>query len=283
VDVVDVSLFGPQSVRAGRECLVQVFLHTLAQQAAVSARASEADAASARRGTNTLAAQIARGTRVQIVFEGRGLGVDQAMQELTWRGEPAGCQFTVNAPADAAGQAFHPRVLVLLNSAPVGSVTFALPATATDPPAAARIVRGDAARRYSYAFLSYSSLDRVEVLKRAEGIRAVGVDYFQDFVKLEPGDHWVPQLEQEIDRCDLFLLFWSPNAKASGWVMKEVDRALARQKSSGDDLPHIRPVVIEPRPAPLPPNSLKDLHFNDVMSYVLAGAEAEAQARRPPG
>ncbi len=110
-DVIDVSVFGPPSLRAGGECLVQVFLHVPDQSAAVVARARETDAASGRRGVKTLATEIARGTRVQIVFEGRGLSVDQAMQELIWRGEPDACQFIVAAPADAAGKAFHPRIL----------------------------------------------------------------------------------------------------------------------------------------------------------------------------
>jgi DNA-binding protein HU-beta len=274
-DVVDVSVFGPKSLRAGGECLVQVFLHTLAQQVTVAAQARETDAASERRGVKTLATEIARGTHVQIIFEGRGLSVDQAMQELTWRGEPDACQFTVGAPADAAGKTFYPRVLVLLNSVPVGTVTFALPATAKDAPAQTSVIRGDEARRYSYAFLSYSSQDRAEVLKRAQGLKAGGVDFFQDFVKLEPGDKWVPELDREIERCDLFLLFWSSHAKASRWVTKELNHALARRKSSGDGLPDIRPVMIGKPPPPSPPHSLKDIHFNDVLSYVLAAVEAE--------
>ena len=280
-DTVDVSVFGPQTVRAGEGCLVQVFLHTLDQGPATAALAREADPASQRRGVKTLATEIARGTRVQVIFEGRGLAADQAMQELIWRGEPDACQFTVGAPADAAGKTFFPRILVLVNSVPIGTVTFALPATAADAPAQPTVIRGDEARRYSYAFLSYSSRDRAEVLKRAQGLKAGRIDFFQDLLSLEPGDEWAQRLYQEIDRCDLFLLFWSSHAKESPWVMKEVEYALARRKSSSGGIPDITPVIIEGPPPPLPPDSLKDIHFNDALIYVLAAVEAEAQRPKP--
>ena len=274
-------MFGPQTVRAGDGCLVQVFMHRLDQSAAAAALAREADPASGRRGVKTLATEIARGTRVQVIFEGRGLSVDQAMQELVWRGAPDACQFTVGAPADAAGKSFFPRILVLVNSVPVGAVTFALPAAAADVPAHPAVIRGDEARRYSYAFLSYSSHDRAEVLKRAQGLKAGRIDFFQDLLSLEPGDQWASRLYQEIDRCDLFLLFWSSHAKASPWVMKEVEYALARRKSSSGGVPDITPVIIEGPPPPSPPDLLKDIHFNDSLIYVLAAVEAEAQAPKP--
>ena len=280
-DTVDVSVFGPPAVHAGSECLVQVFLHTLEQSAAVAASARETDAASGRRSVKTLATEIARGTRVQAIFEGRGLSADEAMQELTWRGEPDACQFVVATPADAAGKTFYPRVLILLNSVPIGTVTFALPATAETQPAETAVIHGDVARRYSYAFLSYASPDRAEVLKRAQGLKAGRIDFFQDLLSLEPGDHWAERLYQEIDRCDLFLLFWSSHAKASPWVMKEVEYALARQKSSSGGLPDITPVIIEGPPPPSPPDTLKDIHFNDSLIYVLAAAQAQGQSPAP--
>jgi hypothetical protein len=280
-DTVDVSVFGPQTLRVGGECLVQVYLHTRDQSAAAAALAREADPASARRGVKTLATEIARGTRVQVILEGRGLAVDAAMQELTWRGEPDACQFMVSALADATGKTFYPRILVLLNSVPVGTVTFALSATAEQTPTQTTVIRGDEARRYQYAFLSYSSSDRAEVLKRAQGLKAGRIDFFQDLLSLEPGEHWAPRLYQEIDRCDLFLLFWSSQAKASPWVMKEVEYALARQKSSSGGLPDITPVIIEGPPPPPPPDSLKDIHFNDSLIYVLATVEAQGQRPKP--
>lgn len=268
-DLVDVSVFGPTAIQAGGEGLVQVFLHQLGQRELAKALAQEVDPEATRRGVQTLAAEIAEGQHVQIVLEGRGMDVDQEMQTLVWRSEPCACQFTLTAPKQVSSKTFHPRVLVLVDSVPVGSITFALKVSKEET--AAIELRGDRARRYSYAFLSYASPDRAEVIKRAQGLKAGGTSFFNDLLSLEPGERWEKRLYEEIDRCDVFYLFWSSHAKTSEWVMKEIEHALDRRKSRNGD-PDIIPVIIEGPPPPAPPESLKDIHFNDSLLYVLAGA-----------
>jgi hypothetical protein len=270
-DLVEASVFGPPSVTAGRECLVQVLLHRLDQREIAQGLAKEADPDTTRRGSQTLAAEIARGQRVQIIVEGRGFAVDQNTQPLIWRGEPCACQFTVSAAAGAAGRTFHPRVLVLVDSVPVGSLTFTLKVTAEAASETAPEIRGDRARRYNYAFLSYASPDRAEVFKRAQGLKAGGTSFFNDLLSLDPGERWQNRLYQEIDRCDVFYLFWSSKAKDSEWVMKETEYALKRRAASANGDPDIIPVILEGPPPPSPPESLKDIHFNDSLLYVLAG------------
>jgi hypothetical protein len=54
--------------------------------------------------------------------------------------------------------------------------------------------------------------------------------------------------------------------------MKETEYALARRMSSESSDPDIIPVIIEGPPPPSPPEALKDIHFNDSLLYVLAGA-----------
>ncbi len=71
-DIVDMSVFAPDSVRAGAQCLVQVFLHTLEAAAEAQARAQEADAKAKRKGVKTLATEVARGTRVEVIFDPNG-------------------------------------------------------------------------------------------------------------------------------------------------------------------------------------------------------------------
>jgi hypothetical protein len=132
---------------------------------------------------------------------------------------------------------------------------------------------GDSARRYQYAFLSYASADRVEVLKRAQALKAIRIGFFQDLLHLEPGERWQRRLFEEIDKCDLFLLFWSSSAARSDWVLKEAQYALNRCRSSADQLPEITPIVLEGPPIPTPPNELAEIHFNDALRYVIAAAE----------
>ena len=59
---------------------------------------------------------------------------------------------------------------------------------------------------------------------------------------------WEQKLELGIDECDLFMLFWSSEAKKSAWVRREVRYALERQ--AGDQLapPEIAPIPIEDPP-----------------------------------
>ena len=97
----------------------------------------------------------------------------------------------------------------------------------------------------------------------------VGVRYFQDVLDLEPGDRWLRRLEFGIDECDLFLLFWSSQAKGSKFVRQEVDHALKRR--GGDDLspPEIKPVIIEGPPVIEPWEELAHLHFDDRLVYFM--------------
>jgi hypothetical protein len=136
------------------------------------------------------------------------------------------------------------------------------------------------APRYRRAFLSYASPDRAEVLKRAQALRAAGVDFFNDLLSLEPGERWEQRLYGEIDRCDVFLLFWSRAARESQWVRKEIEHARDAARVTGRPA-EILPIILEGPPPPPPPDALADLHFNDPLCYVIAAVE-KLNALRPP-
>ena len=94
-----------------------------------------------------------------------------------------------------------------------------------------------------------------------------GVQFFQDILDLNPGERWRKRLWKEIDRCDIFVLFWSKAAQESEWVIKEADRAWRRQASNGGLRPALRPEVLE-HPAPVPSEDwLGDFHFDDPKYY----------------
>jgi len=91
-------------------------------------------------------------------------------------------------------------------------------------------------------------------------------------LSIEPGERWEQRLYEEIDRCDLFLLFWSKNAARSEWVLREAERAVARQDASEGTEPDITPIVLEGPPVPEPiPDWLQHLHFNDHLIFLIAG------------
>ena len=93
-------------------------------------------------------------------------------------------------------------------------------------------------------------------------------------LSLEPGEAWEQRLYDEIDRCDLFLLFWSSNAAKSEWVERETEHAIARQRAT-EGSPEITPIIIEgPPPAKPIPEQLRHMHFND---YVMLAAMSDAR------
>ena len=90
--------------------------------------------------------------------------------------------------------------------------------------------------------------------------------------ELSPGERWQKELYRHIDECDLFLLFWSQAAKDSKWVIKEAEYALARQTGDEAGEPDIIPVPLQGPPPVLPPDSLKDIHFDDRIQYFIAAS-----------
>jgi hypothetical protein len=272
-DLVDASAFAPASGRGGEDVMVQIFLHATPDAAAAAALAQEADPDTSRRGITTLAVEVSRGQRVDIVLDAGPLVVDEPSQSLIWRGEPRACQFVLTLTPDQAGRSCAVKARVLVESVPVGVLRFSLKVNAAQPTAALDLV-GEAAHRYRHAFLSHSHDDRTKVLTYAQLLDAVGIKYFQDIASLRAMEQWERRLHQAIDACDLFLLFWTTSAARSEWVERETRYALERQTESDNDLPDIMPVFLD-ADSPQPPEWLKSRHFDSILRLAMRGAEAE--------
>jgi len=280
-EIIDVSAFAASETPAGSQSLVQVFLHSADEADVARALASESDPDAHRTGTTTLATEIRRGQRISVVLDAGSLPVDEPVQHLIWRGTPSACQFFVEVPAEAEVGLYPVRAIVTVDTIPVGSVRFRLRVVPRNEKRGGVELHGEAARRYRRAFLSYSSQDRAEVLKRAQALKAAGIGFFQDLLNLEPGERWERRLFREIDSCDLFLLFWSSSAARSEWVTQETEYALNCRDRSAEEKPEITPILLEGPPIPTPPESLKDIHFNDPIVYVISAIGAERPSRSP--
>ena len=90
----------------------------------------------------------------------------------------------------------------------------------------------------------------------------LGKQYHQDILSLNAGDRWARKLHRLIDESDAVLLFWSSNAKASKWVIRECKYAI---KKKGHE--HLLPIIIEGPPPATPPRALKHIHFNNPLTY----------------
>ena len=267
-DLVQCTVFAPPSAAPGDSLLVQVFVHLPEEANEARAIATELDTDARRRAFRSLEAPIRAGSRLDFELQLYGLEIDDPVASLVWHRRTEAVQFGVTVPTATPVGTVVGTVSIGVDSVPVGHVKFKL---AIEPDAAARPSepQGEDARRYRFAFISYSSTDRAEVLRRVQLLSSVGIRYFQDLLSLEPGDRWLNRIELGIDQCDLFLLFWSSDAKGSEWVRQEVQYALARK--AGDDLtpPEIRPVIIEGPPIVEPWEELAHLHFNDRLLYLL--------------
>jgi TIR domain-containing protein len=158
------------------------------------------------------------------------------------------------------------------DGAPSGKITFQIEVV-LDASKASQRPLGKEARHYHVCFCSYSSLDRAEMLKRAQGIRATGLETFIDVVDLRPGNKWNQKIFAAIDGSDLFVVIWSKNARDSKWVIEESLYALERYNRYRS--PYFRPIPVEGPPIASVPGVLRDIHFNDELLGQIRAAELE--------
>ncbi len=279
VPPVDAAVFCPPQVARASTFLVQVFLYPPAAAAAVAAEAQQNDPTAQSMARVSLPLDVPQGARVALRLDMPTLRVDEPDALLVWRGVASAAQFEVAVPAELAAHDAIGRVRLAVDGVPVGTLRFRLqllPAGSRVQPAAAAAGQ---ARRYRRAFVSYSSKDRAEVLRRVQAFKIAGLSVFQDILDLDPGERWARALYREIDNCDVFLLFWSQAAAASEWVAKEIDYALDLQGGDGDRPPAIQPVPIEGPPIVPPPPRLGALHFNDALLAQIAAAGAPPAPR----
>jgi len=266
---VNCSVFAPPSVAPGRRLLIQVFVYRPSMRSEVDALAATYDLTAAPRGFRVLQQRLWRGEQLTFLLQLRGLEVPEPRESLYWQGEAESVQFAARAPADAPAGPVTGKVVVLRGTAPVGVIGFTItvePQARTTSPQLA----GDSTRAFTKAFASYASPDRPEVLKRVQGIRAAGIDCFQDVLDLDPGERWEKKVYRKIDESDVFFLFWSSAARASEWVMKETRYAIDRKSGRDYAPPEIIPVPLEGPPPAAPPPDLAHLHFNDPLLYFIA-------------
>ena len=268
---VDAAVFCPPRVATASVFIVQVFLYPPAAADAVEKQAMSADATAEPRGTYSLPLELRHGTRIDIRLEMAPLCVVESDALIIWRGAPSAVQFEVTVPAEPSAPNAIGRVRFAIDGVPAGTLRFQV-TLVSDSPSEHPELREAQTTKYRRAFVSYSSKDRAEVLRRVQAFKIAGISVFQDILDLEPGERWETELHRQIDSSDVFLLFWSHAAAISDEVAKEIDYALVRKAGNDDNPPDIQPVPIEGPPIAPPPEKLKHLHFNDaLLAQIRAG------------
>ncbi len=269
-DAVSCSVFAPTALRSFAHAMIQVFLHDTDDGVRVAMIAFQLDPGAGRQITRDLKVKLMQGQVVEVHLELAGLKLSSGnprRRQVIWNGQPESVNFEIVAPWSLIGRSVFPSVQIAVDGIVIGSITFRVNVGLFKRSSAADF-NGNA-RQYRRAFLSHSSADRGEVLKRAQALKLAGIEFFQDAIHLQPGERWNARLLAELEKADVVYLFWSRSAKQSRWVMQEVRLALKRQRSSPSRLPDIIPVILEV-PPPQPPRFLSHLHFNDPLAPALA-------------
>jgi molecular chaperone DnaK (HSP70) len=260
-DEIHCTAFAPPSVARGETFLLQVFAHLPDAAGRASTLARDFDPSTGCRGSASLVAQVLEGQLLSFDLILVGGAADTARESLRWRGRTQSVQFLVTAGTADSLSAVLGRVTVSLDTVPIGQIGFKIAlATGADRLRPEPLGTFD---RFRLFFISYAAKDRPEVVKRVQMLPRLGKEFRQDLLSLDPGDRWEKKLYELIRECDATLLFWSSNAKASEWVLKE---CLYCIDVKGID--RLLPVIIE-LPPPLPPPELAELHMNDKLLYFI--------------
>jgi hypothetical protein len=272
--LVDCTVFAPDRVGRDQEALLQVLLHAPGDEMLAQAKARQFDPETKLRGHRSLVLDAPIGTTLSFDVQIEGFIFSEQADTLVWTGHPLATAFPFRASKHCKWGQHVGIVRILENGIPVGRIVFQVEVVRDTRGARGRPV-GDAAQHYRSCFFSYSSLDRAEMIKRAQGAEAVGAQTFIDVLNLRPGDEWNPKIFQAIDESDVFVVIWSKNARDSKWVIKESRHALKRYKEHKS--PDFNPIPIEGPPIAPVPRCLRGHHFNDGKLYMLRVAELERE------
>jgi hypothetical protein len=273
---VDCTVFAPDRVERKESALLQVFLHAPADRKQAKAAAERFDRETKERGHRSLVLDAPIGTTFAFDVEIEGFIFHERTNTLLWTGKPQAATFGFEVPKGCKWGQHTGTLRISQGGTPVGRISFQIEVV-RDARGARRRPVGKEARRYHACFCSYSSLDRAEMLKRAQGLQATGLETFIDVLKLRPGDIWNPKIFPAIDGSDLFVVIWSKNARDSKWVKKESRYALRRYKQHKS--PDFRPIPVEGPPIASVPRDLRAYHFNDELLGLIRVAELEMRER----
>ncbi len=267
-DQVDCSVYAPPTAQKGDDVFIQVWLHLPDLSQEVKVMAMEFDEDASQRAFQSLKVPLEKGEEISLVLETKGIELDETVQHITWNGNIQSAQFIASIPDDFAKKMAVFTLRVFKGELPIGHIKFILKITAEAVVAIPQPV-GIESKRYKKAFISYSSKDRNEVLKRVQMLEKLDIPFFQDVLTLNPGERWEQELYKNIDDSDIFFLFWSNAAKESKWVLQELEYAINLKHGNEENPPLIQPVPIEGPPIVSPPEKLGHMHFNDRILYFI--------------
>lgn len=261
---VNSSVFAPSETKRGDFMMVQVFLYKDDEERAVASKAAEVDPDARRKNYTPLSVKLKDGDKVKakLTMSGKGIEVDEPIQEMIWQGHYTDCQFGVFVTEDYKPNSMMGTVMLTVNDVPCGRMMFKTKIVSQPQKLYAKIE----SKAFQKIFISYSHKDESTVKYFAKAFQAQGVDYFFDRHYLKAGDVYPLKIKEYINSADLFILCWSKNAAESDYVQLERQQALALafpQKDMEQATLSIHPISIEPH-ADYPSDMKEVYNFEEI-------------------
>ena len=261
---VNSSIFAPSETKKGDFMMIQVFLYEDDEEGTVACKAAGVDPDARRQNYTPLSVKLKDGDRVKarLMMSGKGIEVDEPIQEMIWQGHYTDCQFCVFVPEDYKPASMMGTVMLTVNDVPCGRMMFKTKIVSQPQKLYAKIE----SKSFQKIFISYSHKDESTVKYFAKAFQAQGVDYFFDRHYLKAGDVYPLKIREYINSADLFILCWSKNAAESKYVQLERQQALALafpQKDMEQATLSIHPISIEPH-ADYPSDMKEVYNFEEI-------------------
>jgi len=261
----EVTVMAPRMARPREDIVVQVIIHTPDRGTDAQSKAQQLDPRSQPLAWDPLTIQLNMNDAIKVKLDCEGATIVERVKRTYWNGRWVLVQFQMQPPDTESELKVTAKVEVFVNSVVRAETIFWIVVSPNAPDLVSSVV-DQHGRSYRKLFFSYATEDKLEALRTWYGLKKItGIEPFMDLVSLRAGEHWERRLEEEIDRRDVFVLFWSRHARASDWVTRETDYAL---KCSKRDPINPRPKVQilpleELDTAGSPPESLSRFHLND--------------------
>ena len=203
------------------------------------------------------------GAPITVRLTGEHVRFTPVERSFEWDGRENLVSFAVTVDADAPRTKLQLCFHVLLDGLGIAFIPLGL---AVGDDSTETGMHETTAHAPSSAFASYSSKDTEVVTRSLSTLAhwAPTLDIFQDCLDLTPNEAFKPQLEVQIGKRDVFLLFWSRHARDSKWVLWEFETARAKR---GMDA--ILPMPLEDPTLAPPPPGFEDKHLRD--RFMIAG------------
>lgn len=257
---VNAAIYAPAEVARGGGMMVQAFLYENRYADRIAGLAKQADADAECRNYTALSRRLCKGDKLRFVLKTfPEVDVQESEYETEWQGEMSRHEFLLRVPDNFRDSHFFCTVVILVNGVAVGDMKFKTSVICNEP---RRLWAEVECNNFRSTFISYMSADqdKVQFIAKAFELQKQinGIDYFFAPHSLKNGDNYPREIADYIDRCDVFVLCWSENARHSDWVRREYTQALDRYHSRNDIL--MRLYSIAPH-APLPTVITSEFHI----------------------